>query len=164
MRLASLLGTASLLVAVEAANGIPTYKNPNVTIDERVSDLLGRMSIKDKMSQLIQGDMRNYLNLTDGSVNKTGLEWSMEYRSHAVWTGLYAEKEIINKAAKVAQDYLVNETELGEYLVEALRNGAADAFKEYRPSSRAKDFTDSSPSMPPFSTLQLPWDVLSTLS
>lgn len=114
MRIASLLSSASLLAAAQAANGSPIYKNPNATIDERVSDLLGRMSIKDKMSQLIQGDMRNYLNLTDGSVNKTGLEWSMEYRSHAVWTGLYAEKDIISKAAKVAQDYLVNETELGK--------------------------------------------------
>lgn len=111
---------ALVLAAVGSASGDkPVYKDPEAAIDDRVSDLLGRMSPKEKMAQLIQGDMTNYLNLTDGTVNKTGLEWNMEYRANSVWTGLYAEMETVKKAAKLAQDYMVNETELGE-LVECL--------------------------------------------
>jgi hypothetical protein len=33
----------------------PPYKNPNLPVAERVSDLLGRMTIEDKMAQLMQG-------------------------------------------------------------------------------------------------------------
>lgn len=106
---------ALALAALGSASGDkPVYKDPEAAIDDRVSDLLGRMSPKEKMAQLIQGDMTNYLNLTDGTVNKTGLEWNMEYRANSVWTGLYAEMETVKKAAKLAQDYLMNETELGE--------------------------------------------------
>jgi beta-glucosidase len=103
----------ALAATAQAAELTPVYKNPKAKIDDRVADLLKRMSIKEKMSQLIQGDMRSYLDLENGKINKTGLEWSMEYRSHAVWTGLYAEPEIIKKAANVAQDYLIKETKLG---------------------------------------------------
>lgn len=101
--------------AVQAADCTPVYKNPNATLDDRVSDLLKRMTIKEKMAQLIQGDMTNYLNITDGTFNQTGLEWNMEYRAHAVWTGLYTKMETVKKAAKIAQDYLVNDTKLGQY-------------------------------------------------
>lgn len=105
---------ATLLAAVTlAADHSPTYKNPKAKIDDRVADLLKRMTIKEKMAQLIQGDMQNYLNLTDGTFNRTGLEWNMEYRAHAVWTGLYTEMETVKKAAEIAQNYLVNETRLG---------------------------------------------------
>jgi beta-glucosidase len=103
----------AIAAVAQAADCVPVYKNPNATVDDRVSDLLKRMSIKEKMSQLIQGDMRSYLDLEDGKINKTGLEWTMDYRAHAVWTGLYADPEIIKKAANVAQDYLMEETELG---------------------------------------------------
>jgi beta-glucosidase len=113
----SLLQSSVAILAAVAplvnAKPQPVYKRSNATIEERVSDLLGRMSLREKASQLVQGDMRDYLNITDGRVNETGLDWVMEYRSHAIWTGLYAEPEIIKKAAFVAQDYLVNETELG---------------------------------------------------
>jgi beta-glucosidase len=67
------------------------------------------------MAQLIQGDMSNYLNLTDGRVNKTGLAWNMENRANSLWTGLYAEMETVKKAAKLAQDYMLKETELGMF-------------------------------------------------
>lgn len=33
----------------------PLYKDPNAPIEDRVSDLLGRMTIEDKMAQLMQG-------------------------------------------------------------------------------------------------------------
>ncbi|SPN99726.1 related to beta-glucosidase [Cephalotrichum gorgonifer] len=92
----------------------PVYKDPKASIDDRVSDLLKRMTPREKAAQLIQGDMTNYLNLTDSTFfNKTGLEWNMEYRANSVWTGLYTDLATVQRAGKVAQDYLVNETELG---------------------------------------------------
>lgn len=125
MKLLSLLGTAALAVVCQAANSscTPVYKNPNATLDDRVSDLLKRMTIEEKTSQLIQGDIRNYLNITDGRLNETGLEWSMTDRGHAVWTGLYMTPEMVKKGGKIAQDYQMNETKLGEYLVLNHRQG-----------------------------------------
>src|ERR1700761_7777904 len=40
----------------------PLYKNPNATVEARVEDLLSRMTIEDKTSQLIQGDLRYWIN------------------------------------------------------------------------------------------------------
>jgi beta-glucosidase len=37
------------------ANGTVPYKNPHLSVDQRVADLVGRMTIEDKMAQLIQG-------------------------------------------------------------------------------------------------------------
>lgn len=113
MKPSSLLCTATALAGFGTASK-PVYKDSKASLDDRVADLLKRMSTKEKMAQLIQGDMENYLNITDGTFNKSGLAWNMEYRANSVWTGLYAEKEIIQKAAKLAQEYLADETELGE--------------------------------------------------
>jgi beta-glucosidase len=33
----------------------PLYKDASASVEDRVSDLLGRMTIEDKMAQLIQG-------------------------------------------------------------------------------------------------------------
>ena len=91
----------------------PVYQDPEASIEDRVSDLLGRMSVKEKMAQLIQGDMTNYIDLTDGTLNQTGLEWNMEYRANSVWTGTYTNLTTMVKAGRVAQEYLLEETELG---------------------------------------------------
>lgn len=95
------------------------YRDPEAAVEDRVSDLLGRMSVKDKMAQLIQGDMSNYINLTDATFNRTGLEWNMEYRANSVWTGLYTNLTTILEAGRLAQEYLLEETELGEPLLPA---------------------------------------------
>ncbi|KAF4979678.1 hypothetical protein FZEAL_4169 [Fusarium zealandicum] len=113
MKLSTYLCAAALATAGHAAKDKPLYKDAKASVDDRVSDLLKRMTVKEKMAQLIQGDMTNYLNITDGRVNKTGLAWNMEYRANSVWTGLYTKMETVKKAAKLAQDYLMEETELG---------------------------------------------------
>lgn len=109
------LGTAfTALMTAHAASNTPLYKNPHAAVEARVSDLLKRMSPQEKMSQLIQGDMRDYINEETGKLNRTGLEWGAANRGHAVWTGIYAQPEMIKKAAKIAQDYHMNETKLGQ--------------------------------------------------
>ncbi|KAK2041324.1 glycosyl hydrolase family 3 N terminal domain-containing protein [Colletotrichum somersetense] len=117
----SLTFASSLLVATVAAQngtytngtGTPVYKSPNATIDDRVSDLLKRMTIEEKTAQLIQGDITNYLNLTDGTFNQSGLTWLAEKRSSSIWTGLYTNLTTLAYGARVAQDYLVHNTTLG---------------------------------------------------
>jgi beta-glucosidase len=107
------------LLSVAQAADRPLYKNPRAPVDDRVADLLQRMTVEEKTSQLIQGDIRDYLNLETGALNETGLGWVMDKRSHAIWTGLYAEPTIIKKGAKIAQDYLTKETRLGRHSLDA---------------------------------------------
>ena len=114
----SVASTCALVLAAigQVAADDAIYRNPEAAVDDRVSDLLKRMSVKEKMAQVIQGDMSNYIDLVDGTLNQTGLEWNMEYRANSVWTGLYTNLTTITKAGKIAQDYLLNETELGKFL------------------------------------------------
>lgn len=53
------LGQTSLCVLLTLgtawANSTPPYKNPHLPVEQRVADLLGRMTIEDKMAQLMQG-------------------------------------------------------------------------------------------------------------
>lgn len=121
MKLSLAFASSFLFAAVAAQNGTytngtctPIYKNPNATIDDRVSDLLRRMTIEEKTAQLVQADIRDYLNLTDGRFNETGLAWVAKYRANSVWTGLYTNLSTVSYGAKLAQDYLVHNTTLGE--------------------------------------------------
>lgn len=41
-----------------AKSSSPPYKNPHLPVEQRVADLLGRMTIEDKMAQLMQGTLR----------------------------------------------------------------------------------------------------------
>lgn len=115
MKLSACLCPVVLAAASQATSSSqPLYKNPHASIDDRVSDLLKRMSVQEKMAQLIQGDMSNYLDLTYGTYNKSGLVWNMEYRANSVWTGYYTNMTTVKKAAQLAQEYLLKETKLGQ--------------------------------------------------
>ena len=107
--------TAALAAAAGHAHGsTPLYKNPHASVDARVEDLLGRMTVQEKMAQLIQGDMGNYLDLTTAAFNKSGLVWNMDYRANSVWTGYYTNMTTVKKAAELAQNYLMHDTRLGK--------------------------------------------------
>lgn len=58
------IGQASLCVLLTLgtawANSTPPYKNPHLPVEQRVADLLGRMTIEEKMAQLMQGMFRIY--------------------------------------------------------------------------------------------------------
>lgn len=99
--------------AQAADNGTPVYKNPKANIEDRVNDLLSRMSIKEKTAQLIQGDFSNWINTTTGAFNATGLAWNMENRASQFYVGYPLEWDIISNGVKKAQDYLMKNTTLG---------------------------------------------------
>ena len=105
--------TWTVLVLIGSAVCTPTYKNPNATIDDRIADLLKRMTIEDKASQLIQGDISSWINTTDGRFNASGLVWSMKYRASQFYVGYPTNWSTINNGVKIAQDYLRHNTTLG---------------------------------------------------
>lgn len=89
------------------------YKNPNASVEARVADLLGRMTIQDKTAQLIQGDLTSWINQTNDAFNETGLVWSMENRAGFFYVGYPIAQQWISEGIKVAQDYLIKNTTLG---------------------------------------------------
>ncbi len=99
-------------------NSEPKYKNPNLTVDERVEDLLSRMTLEEKFWQLfmIPGDLsegkEKYkhgifgFQLTAKGKSKNGAEQLLEYST----SGTAKETaELVNEIQK----YFVEETRLG---------------------------------------------------
>lgn len=115
------LSSSALLLAataVAADKGRPSlknavYKNPKAPVDARVADLLSRMTIQEKASQLLQGDIRNWMNETTNALNQTGLEWSTRDRGSSFYVGVPVPNEWLLKHIKTAQDYIQNDTYLG---------------------------------------------------
>jgi beta-glucosidase len=104
------------IAALGSAQGngsTPLYKDRDAAVEDRVSDLLARMTIHEKTAQLVQGDIRNWLNEEDGSFNQTGLEWSMSSRAGQFYVGIPVTWKVLSENIKIAQDYLVQHTPLG---------------------------------------------------
>ncbi|KAK4199487.1 glycoside hydrolase superfamily [Triangularia verruculosa] len=115
-----LLPSALILAAAASAadNKRPSlkhavYKNPKVSVNARVADLLSRMTIEEKASQLLQGDIRNWMNETTGALNQTGLEWSTRDRGNSFYVGVPVPNEWLSEHIKAAQDYIQEDTYLG---------------------------------------------------
>jgi beta-glucosidase len=104
---------SSLLVSMTYAQSTPLYKNPSASIDDRVADLLSRMTIEDKASQLIQGDISNWVNTTTNVFNATGLEWNMATRASQFYVGYPVPWGWLSNGIKIGQDYLLHNTTLG---------------------------------------------------
>lgn len=114
--LASTLFLASAALAADHGRSSledAVYKNPKASIEDRVADLLSRMTIEEKASQLLQGDIRNWMNEATNELNQTGLEWSTRVRGSAFYVGVPVANEWLSKHIKAAQDYIQEETDLG---------------------------------------------------
>ncbi|OBZ65451.1 Periplasmic beta-glucosidase [Grifola frondosa] len=97
---------------------IPTYKNPNAAIEDRVNDLLPRMTLDEKVSQLIQGDMNGWMNFSDPlddtkTFNQTGLEEMMRQKGGSIWGGYLTPWDKFVFGVTVGQRYLMENTTLG---------------------------------------------------
>ncbi|OOQ91210.1 putative beta-glucosidase [Penicillium brasilianum] len=101
------------LIASVAGKSTPVYKDASASVDKRVKDLLGRMTIEDKMAQLMQGDITNWLNQTSGAFNYTGLVTNMEMKAGSFYVGYPVAWDWIADNIKRAQDYLLQNTTLG---------------------------------------------------
>jgi beta-glucosidase len=90
-----------------------TYRNPTASIDDRVFDLLSRMTLEEKTAQLIQGDISNWINTTTNALNSSGLEWNFNVRAGQFYVGYAMPPEWISAGIKRAQDYIMQNTTLG---------------------------------------------------
>ena len=117
-----LAGTSSAVFAQSSygpsnnTNGSLTnapYKNPKLPVETRVQDLVSRMTIHEKAAQLIQGDISNWLNTTDGSFNHSGLVQNFEQKAGQFYVGYPISWEWLAENIKRGQDYAVNGTRLG---------------------------------------------------
>jgi beta-glucosidase len=52
------LVASSSQVSAQSATGVPPYRNPALSVDERVADLVARMTLKEKVGQLLMLDAR----------------------------------------------------------------------------------------------------------
>ncbi|KAF8075741.1 glycoside hydrolase superfamily [Lyophyllum atratum] len=109
----------SLEARAENIDGsVPTYKNPKASIDARVNDLLPRMTLEEKVSQLIQGDLNGWMNMNDPLdntlvYNQTGLQEMMRLKGGSIWGGYLVPYEKFVFAVNVGQKYLLENTTLG---------------------------------------------------
>ncbi|KAF2493287.1 glycoside hydrolase [Lophium mytilinum] len=94
-------------------NSNAPYKNSNLPVEDRVKDLLSRMTIQDKVAQLMQGDISNWINTTTNAFNYSGLVANMETKAGSFYVGYPVPQQWIAQGVKRAQDYLLQNTTLG---------------------------------------------------
>ncbi|KAF9021431.1 glycoside hydrolase [Hymenopellis radicata] len=113
---------ASPDVASRAMNedgSTPLYKDPTANIEDRVNDLLPRMTLEEKVAQIIQGDINGWIvNASDPlddtlAFNQTGLEEMMRLKGGSIWAGYAMPWEKYAFAIEVGQRYLMENTTLG---------------------------------------------------
>lgn len=89
------------------------YKDASQPVEARVQDLLSRMTIEEKMAQLMQGDISNWINTTSGAFNQSGLVANMQTKAGQFYVGYPISWELLTYGIKLGQDYLMNNTRLG---------------------------------------------------
>ncbi|KAG7093367.1 hypothetical protein E1B28_007049 [Marasmius oreades] len=105
--------------ATNIDGSLPTYKNPEASIEDRIGDLLPRMTLEEKVSQLIQGDINGWMSALDDpldntlSFNQSGLEEMMRLKGGSIWGGYLMTYEKFVFAVEVGQRYLMENTTLG---------------------------------------------------
>ncbi|RVD81575.1 uncharacterized protein DFL_009433 [Arthrobotrys flagrans] len=110
-----LLAATTLVFAASPSDPVKNaiYKDPKASVEDRVADLLSRMTLDEKIGQLMQGDMSNWLNINTGAFNRTGLEVNFEYKHGSFYVGFPILWSWMLDNVKRGQQYLVEETRLG---------------------------------------------------
>ncbi|PGH12228.1 hypothetical protein AJ79_04408 [Helicocarpus griseus UAMH5409] len=104
---------ASCASSLSTDNRNAVYRDASQPVEARVSDLVSRMTIEDKMAQLMQGDLANWLNTTSGTFNYSGLVDNMKYKAGSFYVGHPISWDDLTENIKRGQDYLVENTTLG---------------------------------------------------
>lgn len=114
LRLTNVVPALLVLTASVTAATTPLYKNPKAPAEARVADLLSRMTMEDKVGQIMQGDMANWMNSETGVFNATGLEASMSYKRGAFYVGQAVNNwETLVLNIERGQKWLLENTTLG---------------------------------------------------
>jgi beta-glucosidase len=99
----------SLLSGIAAAQNYTNsttgaiYKDPSANIEARVEDLLSRMTLEDKVAQLMQGDISNWINTTTNAFNLSGLITNMATKAGQFYVGYPVPQQWIAEGIKKAQ-------------------------------------------------------------
>ncbi|KAF7331406.1 Glycoside hydrolase family 3 protein [Mycena kentingensis (nom. inval.)] len=105
--------------ATNTDGSLPIYKDPAAAIEDRVADLLPRMTVEEKVSQIIQGDIKFYLanpfDPLDNTLqfNQSGLTQMVNQMGGSVWAGYQMPWTKLVFAVTVAQKYMLENTTLG---------------------------------------------------
>ncbi|EJD00700.1 glycoside hydrolase family 3 protein [Fomitiporia mediterranea MF3/22] len=96
----------------------PVYKDPTANIEDRVKDLLSRMTLQEKVAQIIQGDMNGWMDFSDPlddtlTYNASGLVEMMSTKAGSVWGGYQTPWDKFVFGVEVGQRYLMENTTLG---------------------------------------------------
>ncbi len=105
----------------------PPYRNPALPVEERVADLLGRMSVEEKVAQL--HEQPKEFQIRDGRVTDQSLEETFKGSSYGTISGPFGdEARTIAIHNRDAQEYALAKTRLGIPLltvIETLHGGLA---------------------------------------
>ncbi|KAI7853297.1 beta-glucosidase-related glycosidase [Circinella umbellata] len=84
----------------------PTYLDPSAEVEDRVEDLLGRMTLEEKMYQLMQGDIQKMLG-DDMQLNSTLLKpWGATFAANI-------DREPLARLINETQSWMINNNRLG---------------------------------------------------
>ncbi|KAI9706992.1 MAG: hypothetical protein M1820_004580 [Bogoriella megaspora] len=113
-----LLATYASFVSANSNGSLANapYKNPNLPVETRIQDLIGRMTIQEKAAQLMQGDISNWLNTsygTNGAFNYSGLVQNFQQKAGMFYVGYPISWDLLATNIKRGQDYAMNSTRLG---------------------------------------------------
>jgi beta-glucosidase len=112
--LLAVLATSAYGTAPNVTSSVKlVYKDALAPIEDRVQDLLSRMSLDDKTAQLLQGDLGNWINTTNNAFNYSGLVSSMATKASQFYVGYPIDQQWVANGAKRAQEYLLHNTTLG---------------------------------------------------
>ncbi|KAF2665674.1 glycoside hydrolase [Microthyrium microscopicum] len=89
------------------------YKNPSAPIEARISDLLRRMTIQEKTSQLLQSGLDTWMDPKTGTLNTSALPNALGPRASQFYVGYPLPVAKLSAGIKAGQNYLVHETRLG---------------------------------------------------
>ncbi|KIY63411.1 glycoside hydrolase family 3 protein [Cylindrobasidium torrendii FP15055 ss-10] len=121
----ALLASAGFACALDLASratnedgSLPVYKDPSADIEDRINDLIPRMSLEEKIAQLIQGDISGWVNASDPAdntlqYNASGLVDTMNTKAGSIWAGYPMTAEKFVYTIEVGQRYLMENTTLG---------------------------------------------------
>lgn len=109
------------LKAAELNGQLPPYKNPKLSVEERVNDLIRRMTIEEKVNQMLKVSLANLKQDKDGNITNESLEELFKGESIGCldpprWNELEdkpIDVEGIAKYSEVADMYLRETTRLG---------------------------------------------------
>nr|GAT49999.1 glycoside hydrolase family 3 protein [Mycena chlorophos] len=91
---------------------VPVYKNPTASIEDPVADLLPRMTVQEKVAQIIQGDI--YIANPNEPLDDT-LAYNLNMNTHmsgSIWAGYLMPWDKLVFAINTVQQYFLENTTL----------------------------------------------------